>query len=152
MFTKRKSLWKKNDKKVQMDKLLIIEDDSSTLARYINVFRNKGYQVRGVSSLEEAYKLFIAKRPDCIVSDLHFPDSNCIEDFYINVIKFQETKKERLCPLVILTASDAKEDVEILAKAGIHAVHLKSDRIDSIAETIKNEIMEYKKWNFRRIN
>ena len=102
----------------------------TTLARYINVFRNKGYQVRGVSSLQEAYKSFVAKRPDCILSDLHFPDSNCIEDFYIKVITFQEKKKERLCPIVILTASDAKEDVEILTKARIHAVHLKSDRID----------------------
>ena len=135
-----------------MDKLLIIEDDSSTLARYINVFRNKGYQVRGVSSLQEAYKSFVAKRPDCILSDLHFPDSNCIEDFYIKVITFQEKKKERLCPIVILTASDAKEDVEILTKARIHAVHLKSDRIDLVAETIKNEIIDYKKRNLKRIN
>ena len=79
---------------------------------------------------------------------LHFPDSNCIEDFYIKVITFQEKKKERLCPLVILTASDAKEDVEILTKARIHAVHLKSDRIDLVAETIKNEIIDYKKKEF----
>ena len=134
-----------------MDNLLIIEDDASTLTRYLSVFKRKGFFVRGTNNLQEAYKLFIEERPDCILMDLHFPDGHGLEDFYTNALMFQEKHGENPCPLVVITASDAEEDLKELMDAGLYTVHSKGDPIDLVEDTIRSEIDSKKKSNLRLI-
>ena len=135
-----------------MYNLLIIEDDDSTRTRYASTFYRKGFQVREAKRLEDAYKLFAAKRPDCILMDLHLPDGYSLEEFYTSILNFQEKLGESPCPIVILTASDAKEDIEILLANGIFTMHSKRDPIDSIEDTIYNEIVTQRKNKFHLIH
>ena len=132
-----------------MNSLLVIEDDPSTLTRYLSVFKRKGFFVRGTKSLHEAYRLFVEERPDCILMDLHFPDGHALEDFYTNTLLFQEKRGETPCPIVVITASDAEEDLKELMDAGVFAIHSKGDPIDIVEDSIHAEIEKRKKRNLR---
>ena len=132
-----------------MDRLLIIEDDTSTLTRFLSVFRRKGFSARGAKSLREGYRLFVQERPDCILMDLHFPDGHGLEDFYTSTLFFQEKRGEKACPVVIATGSDAEEDLKELVDAGLYAIHHKGDPIDLIEDSIRREIEKAKKTDLR---
>ena len=134
-----------------MDSLLIVEDDISTLTRFLSVFKRKGFAVRGTKNLHEAYRLFVEERPDCILMDLHFPDGHGLEDFYTNALLFQEKRGENPCPLVVITASDAEEDLKELMDAGLYTIHSKGDPIDVVEETIRSEINSKRKGDLRLV-
>ncbi len=129
----------------------MIEDDFATQTRLVSIFRRKGYDVRGASSLFDGFEMFKEKRPDCILLDLHFPDGHGLEDFYTRILRYQEKYSEYPVPLIILTASDAQEDIGQLIRSGIYAIHSKNDPIDMVEASIQNEINAYKKQNLRLI-
>ena len=128
-----------------MDSLLIVEDDSSTLTRLVSVFSRKGFRVRGAPNIAQANKLFAEERPNCIIMDLHFPDGHGIEDFYSNALALQEKNGESPCPVVILTASDAEEDIQELLDCGLYTIHSKGDPIDSVETSVRQEIVSQKR-------
>ncbi len=132
-----------------MDSLLVIEDDVSTLTRLVSIFSRKGFVVRGAKNLAEASELFAQDRPDCILMDLHFPDGHGVEDFYTDALLLQEKKGEAPCPVIILTASDAEEDIQELLDCGLYTVHSKSDPIDSVEASIRQEIISQKRGQLR---
>lgn len=125
--------------------LLIIEDDAATRVRLVSIFKRKGFRILEAKTLKEANAIFKQERPDCILMDLHFPDGHSIEDFYTNMFHVQEKRGENPCPVVILTASDAEEDLRELLACGIYTVHSKSDPIDAVEESIRIEITETKR-------
>ena len=132
-----------------MEYLLIIEDDPSTLTRLVNVFNRKGFNVKGVKSILAGLQLFKESRPDCVLLDLHLEDGHGLEDFYTRVLRFQEKLSEFPVPIIILTASDAGEDINELFRSGIYTIHSKNDPLDLVEESIRNEINNYKKNNLK---
>ena len=128
-----------------MEDLLIIEDDDSTRVRLSHIFQRKGFHVREAKSLSQAYQLFSEKRPDTILMDLHFPEGHSLENFYTNVLTLQEKYSEAPCPVVVLTGSDAEEDLKALLACGIYTIHSKSDPIDSVEATIRKLISEQRR-------
>ena len=134
-----------------MEYLLIIEDDPSTLTRLVNVFKRKGFNVKGVKSILTGLQLFKENRPDCVLLDLHLEDGHGLEDFYTRVLRFQEKLSEFPVPIIILTASDAGEDINEIFRSGIYTIHSKNDPLDLVEESIRNEINNYKK-NYLKVN
>ena len=134
-----------------MNTLLIVEDDASTRIRLLSIFSRKGFRVRGAKNLHEANMIVFQERPDCILMDLHFPDGHALEDFYMKLLPIQEKNDEIPCPVVILTASNAEEDLRELLASGIYAVHSKYDPIDAVDESIRLEISNSKRSLFQVI-
>lgn len=123
-----------------MDSLLIIEDDNSTLIRLKRVFERKDFYVSIARNIEEGLDVFIREKPSCILMDLHFPDGHGLEDFYTKLLELQDKYHLTPCPIVVLTASDAEEDLSELVASGIYAIHNKNEPIDLVAASVKEEI------------
>ncbi len=134
-----------------MDTLLILEDDLSTRSRLVNIFKRKSYLVLSASNLQDAYRLFQARQPDCILMDLHFPEGHSIDNFYADMLILQERKGACPCPVVVLTASDAQEDIQELLACGIYTVHSKHDPIDLVEDSIRREILASRRASLRLI-
>ncbi len=123
-----------------MENILLIEDDPSTRIRFANIFHRKGFSVRVADTLSLGLEMFMEEAPDCIIMDLHFPEGHAMEDFYTELLYIQECRGNSPCPIVVLTASDAYEDLTELVSGGVYAIHNKNDSADDIAETIRREI------------
>lgn len=131
-----------------MSNILLIEDDASTRVRFASVFERKGFEVRAADTFSLGLEMFMAQPPDCIVMDLHFPEGHAMEDFYTDLLYIQECRGHFPCPIVVLTASDAYEDMSELMSGGIHAIHNKCDPVDAIADTVRQEIEKIRRHQF----
>ena len=96
--------------------VLLVDDDSDTLALMATALTKRQANVTAVSSAGEAIQAITRKRPDVLVSDIAMPD----EDGYglIEKIRLLENGETQNIPAVAITAYAKDEDRERALSAG----------------------------------
>jgi CheY-like chemotaxis protein len=80
-------------------KILIVDDEPDMVLFYRTVLEEKGYEVRGLTSAQEAISALDKERPDLILLDLVMPDKTGITLF--RDLKKDERYKD--IPIVLIT-------------------------------------------------
>ena len=96
--------------------ILLVDDDSDTLALMATALTRRQANVTAVSSAGEAIRAITQKRPDVLISDIAMPD----EDGYclIERIRRLENSGSEQIPAVAITAYAKEEDRERALSAG----------------------------------
>lgn len=100
------------DKKV---KILIVEDEESMRQMLQSNFEKKGFEVFVAKNGVEGIEQFKAHLPDLLLLDLYMP----VMDGFKTLEKLREIPEGKNVPVIILTNSDAGEDVLESAKANV---------------------------------
>jgi len=91
-----------------MKKILIVEDSPTVVAMMANVLRGGGFEVKTVEKGSDGQAQAKSWKPDLILLDVMLPDTNGF-DLLAQLKSDDEVKN---IPVVMLTARDAKEDVD----------------------------------------
>jgi len=83
----------------EINNILVVDDDSATVAFMIEVLRDEGYVCCGVYDGESAVLAVEAARPALVVLDLHLPDLSGVE-----VIAQLRRRDLAHVPIVLMTA------------------------------------------------
>lgn len=99
-------------------KVLLVDDDSDTLALMKTALSKRHASVTAVSSAGEAIQAITLNRPDVLISDIAMPD----EDGYglIEKVRRLENGTTEQIPAVAITAYAKEEDRERALSAGFH--------------------------------
>lgn len=100
------------DKKV---KILIVEDEESMRKMLQNNFEKKGFEIFVAKNGVEGLEQFKAHLPDLLLLDLYMP----VMDGFETLEKLRKIPEGKNVPVIVLTNSDAGEDVLKSAKANI---------------------------------
>ncbi len=114
-------------------KILVIEDDVSTVELLRHRLTNMGYNViyayDGYTGLELAQK----ESPDLIILDVLLPKMNGYK--ICRLLKFDE--KFQHIPIIMLTSREGKDQQELGKQTGADQYVLKSDRRNSLLKLIR---------------
>lgn len=114
-------------------KILVIEDDISTVDLLRHRLTNMGYKViyayDGYTGLELAQKEY----PDLIILDVLLPKINGYK--VCRLLKFDE--KYQHIPIIMLTSREGKNQQELGKQTGADQYVLKSDRRNSLLKWIR---------------
>ncbi len=115
-------------------RILLVDDEESTLNSIKEILSSFGAQVLLASSVPEAMAEFEKNSPDLIVSDIAMP----LEDGYslIRKIRNRNDEKGRLTPAVALTAYADSETKQKALSAGFQAHIAKPVDADDLVQTI----------------
>lgn len=96
--------------------VLVVDDDSDTLALMVTALTRRQANVTAVSSAGEAIRAITQRRPDVLISDIAMPD----EDGYVLIEKIRRLENGRPdhIPAVAITAYAKDEDRERALSAG----------------------------------
>lgn len=89
-----------------MQKILIVDDDSTLRAALTRYLQDRGFVVRNATSGLEGFSSFIKDVPDLIVSDVVMPEMNGFE----LCTKVRATESGRLIPFIFLSGRCDLED------------------------------------------
>ncbi|MEM9151920.1 MAG: response regulator transcription factor [Cyanobacteria bacterium P01_F01_bin.3] len=89
-----------------MQKILIVDDDSTLRAALTRYLQDRGFIVRNATSGLEGYNSFIRDVPDLIVSDVVMPEMNGFE----LCTKVRATESGQLIPFIFLSGRCDLED------------------------------------------
>ena len=89
-----------------MQKILIVDDDSTLRAALTRYLQDRGFIVRNATSGLEGYNSFIRDMPDLIVSDVVMPEMNGFE----LCTKVRATESGQLIPFIFLSGRCDLED------------------------------------------
>jgi two-component system, OmpR family, response regulator ResD len=87
-------------------RVLIIEDDTTTLQFFEQMLVEQGYIVRAVSTVEAGITEAGAHRPDAVVLDLHLPVTDGLECLR----RLRAVAQTRIMPVAILTGDYFMDD------------------------------------------
>jgi len=127
----------------KMVEILLIEDNPGDIRLVKEVFKDSKLHnnLRVALDGEEAMKMlrqegeyFKAQRPDLIILDLNLPKKNGIE--VLREIK--EDKSLNCIPVVILTTSNAEEDLEETCKLDANCYITKPVDLDEFIKVVKS--------------
>jgi CheY-like chemotaxis protein len=127
----------------KMVEILLIEDNPGDIRLVKEVFKDSKLHnnLRVALDGEEAMKMlrqegehFKAQRPDLIILDLNLPKKNGIE--VLREIK--EDKSLKCIPVVILTTSNAEEDLEETCKLDANCYITKPVDLDEFIKVVKS--------------
>lgn len=113
-------------------KILIIDDSNTALVLMEYALKEAGYISLVASSVKEAIKLIEKHSPDLIMLDLSMPE--------ISGYDFLKRKAELHIdhiPIIIVSAYDSVESVELTRKLGAVDFIAKPIRLDTMMEKIK---------------
>jgi CheY-like chemotaxis protein len=100
-------------------RILVVDDDADGRTLTSLVLTQAGASVTAVASIREALQVFEVERPDVLVSDIGFPDSDGYE--LIRQIREHEAEHGGFLPAVALTGyAHAEDRIRVLA-AGFQA-------------------------------
>lgn len=90
-------------------KTILVVDDDDFVTAYVHTLLNKlGYAARVCHSGMQALAMAVKIQPDCILLDLDMPELDGFE-----VLRLRQKMPEIIdIPVIVLTASHRKEDVE----------------------------------------
>jgi putative two-component system response regulator len=113
-------------------KILIIDDSNTALVLMEYALKEAGYISLMASSVKEATKLMEKHSPDLILLDLSMPEVSGY-DF----LKRKSELKIDHVPIIIVSAYDSAESIELTRKLGAVDFIAKPIRLDALMEKIK---------------
>ena len=113
-----------------MKKILIIEDDTSLLKAYQEMFKLEGILVIGATTAQEGLTLVKSEKPDLIILDIMLPGGKNGFDVLEELKRNSATQK---IPVVISTNLDSEE--KVAREIGVCDYIVK-------ANTTKDEVMK----------
>jgi putative two-component system response regulator len=118
-------------------KILIIDDSNTALVLMEYALKEAGYVSLVASSVKEATKLIEQNSPDLILLDLSMPEISGY-DF----LKRKSELKIDHIPIIIVSAYDSVETIELTRKLGAVDFIAKPIRLDAMMDKIKNFLKE----------
>ncbi len=118
-------------------KILIIDDSNTALLLMEYALKEAGYISLAASSVREATKVIEKHSPDLILLDLSMPE--------ISGYDFMKRKRELHIdhvPIIIVSAYDSAESIEMTRKLGAVDFIAKPIRLDAMMEKIKIYLKE----------
>jgi putative two-component system response regulator len=117
-------------------KILIIDDSNTALLLMEYALKEAGYMSLAASSVKEATKMMEKHSPDLILLDLSMPEISGY-DF------LKRTGKLHLdhIPIIIVSAYDSVESIELTRKLGAVDFIAKPIRLDAMIDKIKNYLV-----------
>jgi len=89
-----------------MKKILIIEDESTTVVLLRKLLEGKGYEVVSAGDGMEGYVMIKEENPHLIILDVHMPNL----DGYGLIREINETKSKYKIPIIVMTANEGLEE------------------------------------------
>jgi len=117
----------------KIKKILIVDDDPVLIKLLHSVLTGKEYEVTTTDQAADGLQFAINQHPDLIILDIMMPIINGFN--FCRLLKAQERKKH--IPIIILTARNEMEDVEIGMEMGAEAYLTKPVNTDELFRTIK---------------
>ena len=96
------------------NKILIVEDEESLLKLESILLTSKGYDVKGVSTGQEALDALEEEKPDLVLLDIMLPE---IDGFEV-CRRIKSSPDTKNIPVIMLTAKKSREDMERGEKVG----------------------------------
>jgi len=112
--------------------ILIIDDSNTALLLMEYALKEAGYGAIVASSVKEGITEINRKKPDLILLDLSMPDMSGY-DF----LKMKETLNIEDVPVIVVSAYDSAESVEMTRRLGAADFIAKPIRLDDLMDRIK---------------
>jgi len=118
-------------------KVLIIDDSNTALVLMEYALKEAGYLVHAASNVKEATKAIEKQSPDLILLDLSMPEISGY-DFLKRKIELHIDH----VPIIIVSAYDSVESIEMTRKLGAVDFIAKPIRLDTLMDKIKIYLKE----------
>ena len=116
-------------------KILIMDDEADTLNMLAMTLKFSGYEVTTAETGQKAIALCDEFQPDVLILDVMMPDLSGID-----VLRKLRKEKQRLPPVIFLSASIRAEDMQAGLAAGAYAYLVKPVLRQKLIETVKAAI------------
>lgn len=117
-----------------MKKILIIDDDPTSLKLTESRLKANGYEIHISSDAPEGLEKAMKFKPDLIILDVMMPVVNGYN--FCRLIKTQESCRH--IPIILLTSRGAEEDRKIGKEVGADAYITKPFNIDELLKTVRD--------------
>src|ERR1700682_5329940 len=87
-------------------RLLIVDDDDSTIETFARILTLEGYEVRTATSAESGLREIESGYPDAIILDLRMPFINGLGLLY----RLRAVQSQRQTPVVVVTGDQCLDD------------------------------------------
>jgi DNA-binding NtrC family response regulator len=114
-------------------KILIIDDSNTSLVLMEYALKQAGYISLVASSVKEATKQIEKNSPDLILLDLSMPEISGYD-----LLKRKSELHIDHIPIIIVSAYDSAESIELTHKLGAVDFIAKPVRLDAVIDKIKN--------------
>lgn len=117
-------------------RIMVVEDHQATLEGLSGALgREDGFEIVGMSeNSDDALKLADQVRPNVIVLDLHLPGSLGPKQMVDEFVRVPDTK------VVIFSAESRIAFIEAVLAQGVAAYLLKSERLSTVADTVRRVV------------
>ncbi|MBC7997293.1 MAG: response regulator transcription factor [Leptolyngbya sp.] len=117
-------------------RIMVVEDHQATLEGLSGALgREEGFEIVGMSeNSDDALKLADQVRPNVIVLDLHLPGSLGPKEMVDEFVRVPDTK------VVIFSAESRIAFIEAVLAQGVAAYLLKSERLSTVADTVRRVV------------
>jgi DNA-binding NtrC family response regulator len=116
--------------------ILVVDDESDSLAYLFDLLHNEGYRVLPTSSPLEALEHTAKKKPNLVISDLRMPDLDGLE--LLERVRSISPKTR----VILLTAYGDWEMYQDVVRKGGEAMLLKPSSNDEILRTVRRALEE----------
>lgn len=134
---------------MKVQKILLVDDEESTLFGYTRFLTNSGFVTQGAQSLKEAKALSATEQFDGILLDLQLPDGNALD-----WIAELHSTQENLAIIVITGTNDIPTAVKAM-KFGAHNFLTKpvamEDLVSSLRKSLEVEELRKREGIYRRL-
>jgi DNA-binding response OmpR family regulator len=116
-----------------LNEILVVDDDPVLIKLLQSTLSEKGFKVTALDNAADGLQFAIKNQPDLIILDVMMPIINGYN--FCRLLKNEEGKKH--IPIVLLTARDEMDDVEIGMEMGAEAYLTKPVNMGELLRTIQ---------------
>ena len=116
--------------------ILVVDDESDSLAFLFDLLHNEGYRVLPTSSPLDALELVVKRKPNLIISDLRMPDLDGME--LLDRVKKISPRSR----VILLTAYGNRETHQNVILRGGDAMLLKPSSNEAILRAVRKALEE----------
>ena len=113
--------------------ILVVDDDPVLTKLLHSTLTQKGFNVTATENAADGLQFAIKNHPDLIILDVMMPIINGYN--FCRLLKNEEGKKH--IPIILLTARDKMDDVQIGMEMGAEAYLTKPVNMDELLKTIQ---------------